>query len=207
MRSKTYRGRVFADGDLQVQRSRQRHRIGGSGTAGGCAERGGDPGGAGRPALRSDPAGGARPPAARIEPRTITERQGRADRTSGGSAAKPRAFRYVPGYAPSARAMFDEPDRPSRSAQRQSGSQPARSRGNAARRPEHRLEVIRHRSSRPGATRAIGHTIAIDRPGRNFFDINFYLMAGPFRPCNLITADFCRRRHSRYLDRILRIPA
>lgn len=27
------------------------------------------------------------------------------------------------------------------------------------------------------------------------------------RPCNLITADLCRRRHSRYLDRISRISA
>lgn len=101
---------------------------------------------------------------------------------AGGSTAKPGAFRFVPGYAPSTRAMFDEPDRPSRSAQRQSASQPARSRGNAARRPEHCLEVIRHRSSRPGATRAIGHTIAIDRPDRNFLRHKFLFQGWSFAP-------------------------
>lgn len=129
---------------------------------------------------RSGPIPQAAP--ARRRPGSSRERSrsGRGGPPAGGSTAKPGAFRFVPGYAPSTRAMFDEPDRPSRSAQRQSASQPARSRGNAARRPEHCLEVIRHRSNRPGATRAIGHTIAIDRPGRNFLRHKFLFQVRSF---------------------------
>lgn len=54
--------------------------------------------------------------------------------------------------------------------------------------------------------RSVTRSRQID-PAGTFSDINFYFKIGPLRPRNLITADLCRRRHSRYLDGILRIPA